>query len=93
MPECPLCDRAVDGLTRHHLEPKRRKESDVVEICEPCHDQIHAVFTHHELRQRYDSLEALRESDAIQRFVAWLRDHDPDTVDVDSSERVREWRD
>lgn len=93
MPRCPLCERTVEALTRHHLEPQRRKESDVVAICEPCHDQLHAVFTHHELRQRYDTLEALKESDEMQRFVDWLRRHDPASVEVDSSERVSEWRD
>ncbi len=91
MDTCAICEREVE-TTRHHLTPKNRKESAVVEICEPCHRQIHAVFTNHELRHRYNSVEALKESDGMQKFVAWIRKTGKKHVRVDESERVSDWR-
>lgn len=88
---CELCGRAIETTT-HHLIPKNRKESPTVQLCQPCHKQVHAMFTHHELRQEYDTIEALREADRLQSFVAWVRKTDKTDVRVDDSDRVRRWR-
>jgi 5-methylcytosine-specific restriction protein A len=53
MGECAICERSVE-TTRHHLTPQNRKESTVARICDPCHRRIHAVFTNHELKQRFN---------------------------------------
>jgi hypothetical protein len=91
MPECVLCERTVEETTRHHLVPKDRKESDTVDLCRPCHDQVHATFTNHELRHFYDTLERLEETEEMRKFVCWLRKTDPSTVKVRDSKRVRDW--
>lgn len=85
---CELCGREVETTT-HHLIPKNRKESPTVQLCQPCHKQVHATFTNHELRQGYDTIEALREADRLQSFVEWVSKTD---VQVDESDRVRRWR-
>ena len=51
MGECAICERNVE-TTRHHLTPQNRTESTATPVCDPCHCQIHAVFTNHELKQR-----------------------------------------
>lgn len=92
MPECELCERIVEETTRHHLIPKNRKESPTVDLCRPCHDQVHAVFTHHELKQRYDTLEKLKAADEMRKFVRWVRKADPKRVKTRDTDRVRNWR-
>ncbi|WP_224447588.1 hypothetical protein [Haloprofundus salilacus] len=92
MPECGLCERTVAKTTRHHLIPKNRKESDTVDLCEPCHRQVHATFTHHELRYYYDTLERLKKSEEMRKFVRWLRKTNHSKVKVRDSKRVRDWR-
>lgn len=91
MSRCEICDRDVK-TTRHHLIPKDRKNSPIARVCQPCHQQIHAVFTHHELKHRFDSVEALRESEEMQKFVRWVRKANPTNVRVDETKRVRDWR-
>ncbi|WP_255191601.1 HNH endonuclease [Natronobeatus ordinarius] len=92
MPECELCERTVAKTTRHHLVPKNRKGSPTVDLCQPCHDQAHAVFTHHELKQHYDTLEKLESAPEIEKFVRWVRKTDPTRVKTRDAERVRDWR-
>ena len=91
MDECAICEREVE-TTRHHLTPQNRKESAVTSICDPCHRQLHAVFTNHELRQRYNTVEDLKESDEMQRFANWIEKTDKRHVQVDESDHVSAWR-
>ena len=86
MSTCALCRRAVEEVTKHHLIPRTRHKnkknkkdftredvkSRLVELCRPCHKQVHTVFTNKELERRYNTLEALRAHPDIQRFCAWL---------------------
>ncbi|MEM4780348.1 MAG: hypothetical protein QXG03_02095 [Halalkalicoccus sp.] len=88
---CELCGREIETTT-HHLIPKNRKESPTVQLCQPCHRQVHASFTHHELKQEYDTIESLREADRLESFVKWISKTDKTVIRVDESERVRRWR-
>jgi len=98
---CALCRRVIpDGeipdpavVQEHHLRPERRAESPTVQLCRPCHDQIHAVFTNAELREAYDSVDALRSADRLQGYLEWIRGTDTLETDVATSNRVRERRD
>lgn len=89
--QCAICRRVIETTT-HHLTPKDRKNSDTAEICKPCHKQIHAVFTNHELKQDYNTVDALRESERMQSFIAWIQKTDKTDIQVDESEHVRNWR-
>lgn len=91
MDECAICEREVE-TTRHHLTPKNRKESAVAPICDPCHRQIHAVFTNHELKQRFNTVADLKESAEMRKFASWIRTTDKEHVRVDETKRVSEWR-
>jgi 5-methylcytosine-specific restriction protein A len=88
---CELCGRETETTT-HHLVPKNRKESPTAQLCKPCHKQVHATFTHHELKQEYNTIEALREADRLQSFIQWIEKTDKTEIQVDESERVRRWR-
>jgi len=91
MDRCELCGRAVE-TTKHHLIPKNRKESPIARLCKACHKQVHATFTHHELKQEFNTVERLREADRLQPFLAWIRKTRKTDVQVRETERVRKWR-
>jgi len=71
--QCPLCQRAGDFLTpsKHHLVPKSRGGTTVAEICMDCHRQIHALFTLPELARDFGTLDALRTSEPMQKWIKW----------------------
>jgi hypothetical protein len=81
---CELCGRVVPDeeiddprvVQEHHLRPEERAESPTVMLCRPCHDQIHAVFTNGELRESYDTIEALRGADRLSDYLEWIRGTD-----------------
>lgn len=70
----------------HHLIPKlilkrmrnSGKESvDVakylVEVCRPCHNEIHRLWPHNELAKEYQTVDMLLEAPAIQPYLTWKR--------------------
>lgn len=88
---CALCRRVVPDeriddpqvIQEHHLRPERRAESPTVLLCRPCHDQIHAVFTNEQLREEYDTIEALRDANRLEAYIDWIRGTDKLDIEVD----------
>jgi hypothetical protein len=76
---CGLCNRPVPALTVHHLQPKSEGGQDGprLELCAPCHKQIHALFDNTTLAREYDSVTKLREEPRVARFLRWVRKQDP----------------
>ena len=91
MDRCELCERAVE-TTKHHLIPKNRRDSPIARLCSPCHEQVHAAFTHHELKQDFHTIDRLRDADRLQSFLAWIRKTDKTDIRVKETERVQKWR-
>lgn len=97
---CALCRRVIPDeviddpqvVQEHHLRPEERATSPTVLLCRPCHEQLHAVFTNTELRENYDTIEALREADRLQAYLDWIRGTDKLDIRVTTSERVRDRR-
>jgi formate-dependent nitrite reductase cytochrome c552 subunit len=83
---CELCGRA-QPLTFHHLIPKklhtkrayRRSfskqalDTHGLYLCRDCHNKVHKTFSLKELAEAYNTREALLNTDAIQRFIRWVR--------------------
>ena len=76
----------------HHLRPEERATSPTVELCRPCHDQVHALFTNEELRESFDTAGALRGADRLTDYLEWIRGTDKLRVETRTSNRVRERR-
>lgn len=83
---CALCGRKGAELTRHHLVPRarhrqgrtRRKHDrearhETVDLCRPCHGNLHAHLSEKELADSYHTLEALRAHPEVARFSRWIR--------------------
>lgn len=83
---CRLCDREVTELTRHHLIPRARHSNKrnkklfdreevrtrTIEVCRPCHKNIHAVLDNKSLEREYNTLERLKAHPDIHRFSSWV---------------------
>ncbi|HSG02649.1 MAG TPA: hypothetical protein VLA39_02880 [Marinobacterium sp.] len=83
--ECQLCQRVI-GLTFHHLIPRKvhsrprfRKKfsrealNQGVWLCRDCHRAVHRFYDEITLAKEYNSLEALLNSEIIQRHIDWQR--------------------
>ena len=89
--ECEMCGRWGVVLTRHHLIPRarhrnrrarrsfdrREMKGRIALVCRPCHNQIHDLYSEKELERSFNTLDALKNDDRIQRFVEWVRKKPP----------------
>ena len=81
---CPLCTRPLAGpCNRHHLLPisEGGAGTTTVWMHKICHDKIHAVFTEKELKRYYHTVDRLRESEEIRRFLEWIVRKEPEYYD------------
>ena len=79
MTSCFLCGRPLGTrIEWHHPIPKSKGGRDTAPVHPICHRAIHAHLTNKELETRHASPEALRAHPEIARFLAWVRDKDPD---------------
>ena len=83
--KCEACG-STEALTKHHLIPvsmmknkyaelKPSDESNVIILCRSCHDSIHASYTEQELRDLYNTKEALLNAPKFKKDVAWKLKH------------------
>ena len=72
--KCPLCGRPLgtEYVDRHHLVPRTYKGKEQFPIHRICHRKIHSVLTERELRDHYNTWEALLEHEDIRAFIAWV---------------------
>lgn len=89
---CELCGRVVlpEQKSDHHLNPVSQggRKGNIVTLHELCHRQIHALYTDFELSLMYDSMDKLKASVKIQRFLRWV-----ENKDVGFTVKIRESRD
>lgn len=84
MRPCDLCGRQ-ETTTRHHLFPRslhrrlRRKRNaraeelrETVNLCSPCHNRIHQIFSEKELADEYHSLERLLADPRVRDWLCWI---------------------
>jgi hypothetical protein len=72
---CELCEREVQRITKHHLLPKSKggKNTETVNLCQPCHSTIHHTFSNKELARNFTSLAALKSAGALQKYLEWIK--------------------
>ena len=82
--KCSLCG-AEGNLTRHHLVPRLKAKnkykeakddpSNILVVCRSCHDQIHALFSESQLRDLYNTKDALLHAPGLDKFIEWKKKH------------------
>lgn len=83
---CECCKRDCVDITRHHLIPRTRHNNKrvtknftraqlntTVNLCRPCHKQIHALFPEKELERKYPTLATLAIHPAMAEFINWIK--------------------
>ena len=77
--QCKLCQREMEKLTIHHLIPRqysKRKKLDIgdtIDVCSPCHRQIHSLFDNKTLAQKLNTIEALQNEPQMKKFLSWVK--------------------
>lgn len=77
---CPLCERDVPALEDHHLKTRRKDKEDTEGVCQPCHSQIHALFSNTELRNEalgLDTIEGLKENERMAKAIKFISKQPP----------------
>lgn len=83
---CELCERERT-TTFHHLVPKKtHRRSKVkklhtkeymtsvgVDLCHDCHKYVHKLYDHMTLALEYYTLELLKSSEELMKFVDWVK--------------------
>ena len=82
--QCPICERFMP-LTFHHLTPKTTHKkykklgyntadlSRGVNVCRPCHSQIHRLIPNEDLAATYNTLEKILPHPGIQQWIPYIR--------------------
>ncbi len=84
---CELCEREDLELTRHHLIPRKQHNKPrtkklfsrdemrcrIAWLCRDCHGHIHTMFTEKELAWQLNTLEDLRNTTEMEKFLSYIR--------------------
>ncbi|MEM6612094.1 MAG: HNH endonuclease [Cyanobacteria bacterium P01_C01_bin.72] len=80
---CQLCDRDLKKLTVHHLVPRqtvKRRQAEpgaTINICSPCHRQIHVLYSNLELARDLNTIDKLKSEPRMRKFLGWIAKQDP----------------
>lgn len=67
---CELCKLKVH-VRNHHLIPRCKGGKNTACICQTCESFLHNQWSHNELRDTYNSIEAILNSPKFQSFLKW----------------------
>ena len=69
---CEFCGMSAP-TRQHHLIPKSKGGTETALCCETCENFIHKTWDHRQLRDTYNSVEAIFSNEAFQKFLKWRR--------------------
>jgi hypothetical protein len=73
---CSICGRILPKKVyreKHHLTPKCKHGKEYTYVCIDCGDQIHVIFTEKELKNEFNTIEALKSDPRMQEWIRWIR--------------------
>lgn len=75
---CELCGRVTPGrfAEKHHLVPRSKGGEETIDVCCHCGDHVHRLFSNKELAETYNTLEALRSEERMQKWIRWVSKRD-----------------
>ena len=82
---CQLCEQKIEITTKHHLIPRtvhrnkwfrknftKEEMHTTVDLCKPCHREIHRQIPEKEMGRNFNTLEKLKAHDKVKGFVEWF---------------------
>ena len=78
---CPVCGRPLipgPSVNRHHLIPQLKGGTEAFPVHRVCHNKIHATWDENQLRDTYNTFEAIRVAPEMQSFIKWVSKKDPE---------------
>lgn len=77
--KCVFCNLNV-ATRQHHIVPKCKNGKETVFACQTCEDFIHSTWTHNELRDIYNNVDTILQSEKFQKFIKWRKKQPPETL-------------
>ncbi len=74
---CPLCNREIVHLSKHHPIPKSLGGVKTIDICGDCHSAIHGRYTNKTLKEKLYDLEQILADPDLQKTFKFLSKKDP----------------
>jgi len=71
-----ICGREGEDkyFEKHHLEPaQKRKDSDTIDVCHQCGDQLHLLFDNNQLKKDFNTLDSILGNERVEKYVKWVR--------------------
>lgn len=68
-------------MDRHHLIPLLKGGKEAHTVHKVCHRKIHSIWSENELRDTYNTFEAIKGDERIRTFVKWLSKKPPEFYD------------
>jgi len=74
MAKCAFCNREdVPGMHKHHVVPRCKGGKDMVDTCGSCGSFIHQTWSHNELRDVYNTVEAITSDERFVKYLKWIK--------------------
>ena len=92
---CEICGRPLvhgKSVNAHHIIPKTYKGKETILIHVICHTKIHSVLSERELLKEFNTAEKLRAHPEIEKFIAWVKNKDPEFRDRNKPTKARQRR-
>ena len=70
--KCVFC-KLMTHTRGHHIIPRCKSGTEIVQCCETCEEYIHKTWTHNQLRDTYNNVETILADEGFQRFLKWRR--------------------
>lgn len=70
---CSICRREGEEeyFEKHHLVPQN-KNSETINVCHQCGDQIHLLFDNGYLKNNLSNLEDIINNERMKKYISWI---------------------
>ena len=59
------------------MKRKQAESGPTIDICSPCHRQIHSLYTNLELARHLNTIDKLKSEPKMRKFLGWIAKQDP----------------
>jgi formate dehydrogenase maturation protein FdhE len=75
---CELC-KMCPYTRKHHIIPRSEKGKITIDCCETCESFLHKTWSNKQLRDTYNTVESILDTEKFQKLLKWRRKQ-PNTI-------------